>query len=134
MNAFAVLLHAIRTTLVLALVGILAFGSLAGVASAATVDHHAVPAATDAGHDHAAAGHVHDAEASVLAGCAAKGDTASHDMGDGSCCVGTCTTILGIALVAHIHAGRIGEIEPFDLPVLARAGTVEFLRPPSPAI
>lgn len=124
MDTLAALANAIRTTLVLALVGFFAFGSLAGPVSAATGDHHAAAMAMDGDHDHST---------QTAANCPAKADGASHDMGDGygSCCVGTCTTILGVVPVADVPASRIGDIEPSDYPVSARSGTVEFLRPPS---
>lgn len=120
MSAFFSILRLLRTTMVLAVVALLAFGTLIAPMAGAH-DHHASVSVDDGmshdGHDVAScsAGHISDA----------------HDVGDGSCCVGTCTTILGIAPIAHRPAGRISEIEFFDLPVLARAGTVEFLRPPS---
>lgn len=118
----SIFLTLIRTTLVFALVSVLAFGSLAGAASAAAGDHHAPTVTTETGHDNAAA---------VPVTCVSIGDIASHDMGDGSCCVGTCTTILGVVPVLQIPARRISEIETFDRPILARATSIEFLRPPS---
>lgn len=123
MSAFTAILTLLRTAMVLSLVTFLAFGTLI-VPAAGAHDHHASTAVDD--------GKSHDAQDIVL--CSAGHPSDANDVDDGTCCAGTCTTILGIAPVAHIHAGRIGEIEPFDLPILARAGTVEFLRPPSPVI
>lgn len=122
MTALAALSHAIRTTLVLVLVGLLAFGSLAVPASAAAGDHHSTANAIDGDHD---------LDSGTGADCPAKADAASHDMGDGSCCVGTCTTILGDMPVPDAFVVRIGTIVSADHPILARSRTVEFLRPPS---
>ena len=122
MTALAALSHAIRTTLVLILVGVLAFGSLAGSAAASAADHHSAVAVADGDQDHA-----------LTAGepCPAGADTATHDMDDGACCIGTCTTILGILPVATVPLARIGTIEPFDPPVAAQDRNNEFVRPPS---
>ncbi len=120
MTALAALSHLIRTALVLALVVFFAFGSLAGAASAATGDHHAPATAMDGDHDHLATGT-----------CPSQGESAAHEMGDGSCCVGTCSTILGVAPVVGPPVRRITDVEPFDHPVSARSSTTEFLRPPS---
>ncbi|WP_299821626.1 hypothetical protein [uncultured Jannaschia sp.] len=124
MPALAALFHAIRTTLVFALVGLFAFGSLAGpVSAAAMVDHHAAMAVADDGDSG------HDLTATEK--CPPNADGATHDMGDGSCCVGTSTTILGVLILPDAPESRIGEIAPSDHPVTARHRTVEFLRPPS---
>ena len=127
MNALAAFAKAIRTILVLALVGFIAAGSLAGpVSAAAMVDHHAVMTTSDDG----ASGH----DLAATEKCPPNADGATHDMGDGSCCVGTSTTILGDLALPDAPESRIGVIEPFDHPVTARHRTVEFLRPPSVTI
>ena len=124
MNALVALSKAIRTTLVLALVGFIAAGSLAGPVSAAgMVDHHAVMAVAD---DSASGQDLTETEK-----CPPNADGATHDMGDGSCCVGTSTTILGDLALPDAPESRIGEIVPSDHPVTARHRTVDFLRPPS---
>lgn len=122
MTALAALSKAIRTTLVLALVGFLAFGSLADAVFAATGDHHSISVAMDADHQHSDA---------AIGTCPAKGDTLSHDMSSGTCCVGTCTTILGVAPLANMPVRRISRIEPFDHSIPDQTSTIEFLRPPS---
>lgn len=122
MTALAVLSHALRTTLVFALVAILAFGSLARPVSAATGDHHAL-AETVEGDRIPSAGMADD--------CPVTADMASHEMDDGSCCVGTGATILGVIPVIDAPVSRVMDLDPFDHPVSARSRNVEFLRPPS---
>lgn len=123
MNTLTALAKAIRTTLVLALVGVLAIGSLAGPVSAATVDHHAALVFAGDGDP----GHILTATAE----CPAKADGVTHEMDDGACCVGTFTPIIGTLILPDAPERRIGEIAPSDHPVTARSRTVEFLRPPS---
>lgn len=124
MNALAAFAKAIRTTLVLALVGFITAGSLAGPVSAAVmVDHHVAMAVADDG----ASGH----DLTAAEKCPPNADGATHDMGDGSCCVGTSMTILGDLVLPDAPESRLGEIVPSDHPVTARHRTVDFLRPPS---
>ena len=127
MTLLATLSKTISTTLVLALVCLLALGSLGGAATAATGDHHSIAAMEDMPDGETNL----DVEMTVAAPCLAKTVSVSHDVGDGSCCVGTCTVILDVGLLAEAPARRISEIAPLDHPILARARTVEFLRPPS---
>lgn len=121
MHAFAALLTLIRTTMVLVVAGVLAFGALTEPLSAAQPDHQAVMSIDDAPSD----------DEHQAASCPTGHAPDAHHGGDGTCCVGTCTTILGIAPIAPVPASRISEIEPFHLPILARVSIVEFLRPPS---
>lgn len=122
MTAISALSKSIRTILVLTLIGLLAFGSQAGPVSAATAEHHFSVVASDDDRD----------QSDIFAAmCPASADGASHDMGDGGCCVGTGATVLGILPVADAPALRISEIEPFDPPVSAQSCAAEFLRPPS---
>ncbi|WP_124111139.1 hypothetical protein [Palleronia sp. THAF1] len=119
MNTLVALLKLIRMTMVLAVVTVLALGALAAPLSAAHAYHASTSA--DDGMTHA----VHE-----VGTCSADHVLDSHDAGDGSCCVGTCTTILGVAPSAHVTVGRISEIEPSDNRIFAQANTIEFIRPP----
>lgn len=122
MNVIAAFSIAIRMAMVLALIGFVALGSLTGPVSAATGDHHAAAMAMDEGSEPAM---------KAVATCPGQADSATHEMEEGSCCVGTCMTILGILGVTDAPAASLREIEPSDHPVSAQGATIEFLRPPS---
>ncbi|MGB3556322.1 MAG: hypothetical protein WBA25_16965 [Jannaschia sp.] len=121
MHLFSGLLTLIRTSMVLAVVTVLAFGALAAPLSAAQVDHHATVSVDD--------GMSHDGQHGTL--CPA-GD--AHDAGDGSCCVGTCSTILGVVSLLKMPTRLLSLNEPSFHPMVARPSSHEFIRPPSLAI
>ena len=126
MNVLLALSKAIRSTLVLAVVAVLAFGSLAAPVAAAQHDPAEYVFDETTSHDHGA---------TVAAASEATKCLSGHDMGkhaeDGACCAGICVSYVSAATGPLSPVLTLSEIEPFHAPLLVRSGVVEFLRPPS---
>ncbi|MFO6463441.1 hypothetical protein ACK8OR_03530 [Jannaschia sp. KMU-145] len=124
MRALIAILVTIRTTAILAVIAVLAFGSLSASVSAGTYDHHAFVSIDD-----------HSLQGERQAASCPSGDVSGgHGMDDGNCCIGTCTTILTVAAPVDVPERLLVLSGPAFRPLSARSSFVEFVRPPSLSI
>jgi hypothetical protein len=122
MIVFAAILKLLRCAMVIAVAAMLAFGALAGPLSAQQHEHESAMSLDDiVEHDY------HEARAA----CPSNHTSDMHDSADGSCCIGTCTTILGVASRVDVPTGRLTSIDPFYLAMAPRHAAISFIRPPS---
>ena len=122
MLKIAALLKLLRCAMVIAVAAFLAFGSMAGALSAQEHEHELTISFADIAE--------HEAN-EARAACPANHTSDTHDNGDGSCCVGTCSTILGMASRVDVPTRRLTSIEPFYLAMAPRHAAISFIRPPS---
>jgi hypothetical protein len=122
MTAFAAILKLLRCAMVIAVAAFLAFGVLAGPLSAQQHEHESAMSSDDIVEHQ-------DREARVV--CPSNHTSDMHDSSDRSCCVGTCTTILGVASRVDGPTGRLSSIDPFYLAMVPGHAVISFIRPPS---
>jgi hypothetical protein len=122
MSFFVAILKLLRCAIVIAVAAFLAFGVLAGPLSAQQHEHQSAMSSDDI---------VEHEDREVRVACPSNHTSDMHESGDGSCCVGTCTTILGVASRVDGPTGRLTSIDPFYLAMTPRHAAISFIRPPS---
>jgi len=122
MLKIAALLKLLRCAMVIAVAAFLAFGASAGQLSAQQHEHESAMSSD---------GIMEHEDHEARAACPANHTSDTHDNGDGSCCVGTCSTILGMASRVDVPTGRLTSIDPFYLAMAPRHAAISFIRPPS---
>ena len=122
MTVFAAILKLLRCAMVIAVAAFLAFGVLAGPLSAQQHEHESTMSSDDI---------VEHEDREVRVACPSNHTSDMHDSSDSSCCVGTCTTILGMASRVDGPTGRLSSIDPFYLAMAPRHAATSFIRPPT---
>jgi hypothetical protein len=121
MQRLSAIVNLIRASLVLALVCLLAFGSLATHAAAGQDAHHTAVAL-----DEREAGHAHTGAA-----CSKDHAEGSHEADGAACCVGTCSIVIDMAALAVTPTMIVRSHATVFQPMAARPSPVDFYRPPS---
>ena len=122
MTALNAIFKLLRCATVIALAAFLAFGTLAEPLSAQQQDHVSASISYVLAENE-------DYEA--RAACPSNHPSDMHESGDDSCCVGSCSTILGAASRTDEPTGRLTSIDPFYLAMGPRHAAISFIRPPS---